>query len=99
MTFQRYGKYEVMKIDDVLKYLPEIQAFELRRMINTIQRGRESEGKPACNRYVVVNEDQPYAEVVWKLIEIQETDPSMSEDMLKDIDKTIQAYENTQEGN
>ncbi|KKL91223.1 hypothetical protein LCGC14_1896850 [marine sediment metagenome] len=99
MTFQRYTKYEVMKVNDIDKYLNNVQKTALEDIIQTIQESRTREGKPACNRYVVVNEDQPYAEVVWKLIEIQETDPSMSEDMLKDIDKTIQAYENTQEGN
>lgn len=29
---------------------------------------RKSYGKPAFNNYVVVNQDEPYAELVWQII-------------------------------
>lgn len=73
MTFQKYDKYEVMKIDDILKYLNNDQKAVLDGIFETIEEGHAKDGKPACNRYVVVNEDEPYAEVVWKLVELQET--------------------------
>jgi len=67
--FVRYAKYEVMKLDDIDKYLSFDQRTELNTIIGTIQAGRVHDNKPACNKYVVVNEDMPYAEQVWKLIE------------------------------
>jgi len=67
--FKRYAKYEVMKLDDIDKFLSDAQKRALEDVSRTIQEGRVREGKPACNRYVVVNEDMPYAEQVWKLIE------------------------------
>lgn len=73
MSFRRYIKYEVMKIDDIDKYLSNDQKAALDDIIDTLQKRRVADGKPACNRYVLVNEDQPYAEIVWKLIEFAET--------------------------
>ncbi len=67
--FIRYAKYEVIKIDDIDKFLSPEQKRSLEDVIHTIQVGRVQEGKPACNKYVVVNGDMPYAEQVWKLIE------------------------------
>ena len=69
--FERYAKYEVIKLDDIGKHLSFEQRGQLSDIIRTIQYGRLKEGKPACNNYVVVNEDQPYAEQVWKLIQEQ----------------------------
>lgn len=73
MTFTRYTKYEVMKLDDIEKYCSLAQREYLKYIIRTIQDGREEESKVPCNKYVVVNEDQPYAGIVWKLIEFAET--------------------------
>lgn len=67
--FIRYAKYEVMKLVDIDKFLSDEQKTNLDSITKSIQEGRVKEGKPACNRYVVVNEDMPYAEQVWKLIE------------------------------
>ena len=69
--FERYAKYEVMKLDDIDKYLLNNQKEALKDIIQTIQIGRKMNGKVFCNRYVVVNEDQPYAEQVWRLIQEQ----------------------------
>ena len=73
MKFKRYTKYEVMKLDDVEKYLNSDQKAILSGIVETIQEGRKRDGKVPCNSYVVVNEDQQYAEIVWKLIEAGET--------------------------
>lgn len=67
--FVRYEKYEVMKLDDMDKYLTSEQRKQLDTVIGIIQAGRVHDNKVPCNRYVVVNEDMPYAEQVWKLIE------------------------------
>jgi hypothetical protein len=68
---ERYTKYEVMKLDDIEKYCSLAQRRQLIDIIMTVQDGREKDGKVRCNNYVVVNEDQPYAEQVWKLIQEQ----------------------------
>jgi len=69
--FKRYSKYEVMKLDDIKKYLTTQQQGELSEIVSDIQYGRKREGKIPCNNYVVINEDQPYAEKVWELIKEQ----------------------------
>ena len=69
--FERYTKYEVMKLKDIKKYLNSDQKAVLSGIIETIQEGRKADGKVPCHNYVVVNEDQPYAEQVWKLIQEQ----------------------------
>lgn len=69
--FKRYPKYEVMKLEDIEKYLSFEQRGQLANIIRTLEYGRLKEGKPACNSYVVVNEDQSYAEQVWALIKEQ----------------------------
>ncbi len=71
MTFKRETKYLVLKWDDVNKYLNENGQGWLRAICNAIHEGREREGKKE-NTYVVVNEDEPYAEIVWELIELYE---------------------------
>ena len=67
--FKRYAKYEVMKLEDIDKYLTPTQKTNLDDIILSIHKGRIKNGKAPCNHYVVVNEDMPYAEQVWKLIE------------------------------
>lgn len=69
--FERYAKYEVIKLEDAQKYLTYRQKHWLNNIIRTIQDGRKFDGKIPCNKYVVVNEDEPYAEIVWKLIQSQ----------------------------
>jgi hypothetical protein len=69
--FERYTKYEVIKLEDAKKYLLPIQKEMLFQIVHEIQAGRQKDGKPPCNNYVVVNEDEPYAEKVWKLIQSQ----------------------------
>jgi len=69
--FKRYDKYEVIKLDDIEKYLDIPQKCKLSEIIGTIQVGRIHDNKIPCNNYVVVNEDQPYAEKVWALIKEQ----------------------------
>lgn len=66
--FERKVKYIVFKIEDVEKYLSKEMKWNLVIISETILNGRVEDGKKS-NQYVVVNEDEPYAEQVWKLIQ------------------------------
>jgi hypothetical protein len=79
--FKREEKYIVFKIDDIKKYLDS----DLRRWLviisETIREGRALDNK-SNNHYVVVNEDEPYAEKVWNLIKNNKMDKSQLETIL-----------------
>jgi hypothetical protein len=66
--FKRKHKYIVWKLDDVNKYLNKEDRFNLDLCSIAISQGRFKDGKKN-NKYVVVNEDEPYSEQVWRLIE------------------------------
>jgi len=69
--FMRENKYLVLKWDDIEKYLATASEFKsLQNIISTIKAGRIFDRKKD-NTYVVVNEDEPYAEQVWQLIQKQ----------------------------
>ncbi len=70
--FKQEGKYLVLKWEDIEKCLGEVDKKLLEEMCNCIAANRHYYGKKD-NFYVVVNEDEPYAEQVWKLIEQSET--------------------------
>jgi len=73
MVFERKEKYVVLKIDDVNEYLTSHYQTALRSICAIIEDGRRQDGKKS-NYYVVVNQDEPYAEQVWKLIEVGESE-------------------------
>jgi len=70
--FERYEKYLVLKHEDIDKYLSEAGREELARLCCHIRDGREKDGKYPAPSYVVVNEDEPYAEKVWRLVQEQQ---------------------------
>jgi hypothetical protein len=72
--FKREVRYEVIKLDDLAALEPP-ERQTLWGLIRKIQDYRENAGKPRCNAYVVVNQNEPYAEQVWALIEAQEQPP------------------------
>ena len=65
--FKREIKYLVLKWDDIDKYLTRIERENLLVVCKKIEIYRSFDGKEE-NNYVVVNEDEPYAEQVWELI-------------------------------
>ena len=71
MTFKRYNKYLVLKWEDVDKALGETNHRLLYDLAGMIDKHRTSLGKKP-NSYIVVNEDEPYAEIVWKLVKAGE---------------------------
>lgn len=54
----------VIKIEDAMKYLTEVEQKSLETIINTVSRGRAEEGKNPSNKYYICNVDEPYAEMV-----------------------------------
>lgn len=54
----------VIKKEDALKYLTEVEYQTLESILNTIIRGRAKDGKRPVNRYYICNEDEPYAKMV-----------------------------------
>ena len=68
MTEQKEDRFEVIKISDIEDYLSESMKLELDYILNLIRDRREKEGKTRCNKYWVVNQDEPYADKVWGLI-------------------------------
>ncbi len=67
--FERYGKYYVLKNDDIKKLLTRGEIFQLQQIALKIAQHRSLNGKKPYNNYVVINEDESYAEKVWSLIE------------------------------
>lgn len=70
--FKRENKYLVLKWDDIRTFLHPNDGEKLEEILEVIGGGRKEEDKKD-NTYVVVSEDEPYAEIVWKLIEMEET--------------------------
>lgn len=60
-------KFIVIKLEDADKYLPNHDRIDLKHILRQINEGRAKEGKKD-NEYLVVNKDEPYAELVEKLI-------------------------------
>ena len=58
----------VLKMDDVRKYLSDEQIYELNIISQTIQNGREKDGKNKCNEYYICNVDEPYSDKVLDVI-------------------------------
>lgn len=66
---KREDKFIVIKIDDINAALFSNEKAEFDRLCEKVRRYRISKGKNPNTRYVSVNQDEPYAEIVWKLIE------------------------------
>jgi len=69
--FKRENKYLVLKTEDIERYLVGSQRTELDEVCRFIRANRLAEDRKN-NAYVVVNEDEPYAEKVWQLIQEHE---------------------------
>lgn len=65
---EKSNTHIVLKKEDVLRYLEESERKVLENMIYKIMRGRDADGKKGFNSYYVVNEDEPYAEIVHNVI-------------------------------
>lgn len=62
----------VIKLADLLSFCTGEEQAQLSMMLRKIEKGREKVGKTGNNIYMVVNTDEPYAEEVWKVIQLGE---------------------------
>lgn len=75
-------KYIVIKIDDLIKYVKApVKLALLDNDLKDIQAGRKSEGKEPIPEYLVVNTDEPYAGLVYKIILNKVTTDDIPEDL------------------
>ena len=65
---QKNDTHIVIKREDVLKYLDEPAQVSLESILSVISKGRMADHKNPINRYYVVNQDEPYAELVHGII-------------------------------
>lgn len=65
---EKVNTHIVIKRQDALKYLTEIEYQALKQMLCNISQGRNKDGKKPINNYYVCNTDEPYAEVVHGII-------------------------------
>lgn len=61
-------KYFVLKQEDISKYLTPDERMQFKRLTDFIKLGRIEDGKKASNKFIVCNQDEPYAEAVWQRI-------------------------------
>lgn len=66
--FKMENKYLVLKWDDISQHLTDPEREQLDNIMDSVAIGRMGQRKKD-NTYVVVNEDEPYAEQVWQLIQ------------------------------
>lgn len=65
---EKEDKYFVLKLDDLAEYTtPGDRAF-LDKIAHKVSAYRRVNGKEPHNRYIVCNQDEPYAEDVWRVI-------------------------------
>lgn len=65
-----YGKYLVLKTEDLNEFLTEEQKEYLSAIIFDVSMARMlKKGKSSAHEYLVVNSDEPYAHIVRDLIE------------------------------
>lgn len=65
---KKVNTHIVIKREDALKYLTEVEYQALEQMLCAISKGRYNDGKNPNNSYYICNTDEPYAEVVHDII-------------------------------
>lgn len=92
--FKKEDKYLVLKWADIDSCLTEFQQEELGVICRVVNTKRAMRGKKR-NSYIVVNKDEPYAEVVWKLVEINELARAAGVEatfLFNQISRLVEAY-------
>ena len=86
MASKEEDKYIVIKREDISLHLTGFQAMLLEDLLNDLKEDRERNGKNTDNKYIVCNQDEPYAEPVWQIILIGEEAKraDLDENKLKD---------------
>lgn len=70
--FKKSDRYLVIKRADIDKYLTDESKGLLEVICGIVELGRKADEREP-NRYICVNEDEDYAELVWSLIEKDQT--------------------------
>lgn len=91
MAFKKEDKYLVVKTEDVRRFLHPNDGEKLEEVLEVIGSGRKAEGKGA-NSYVVVNEDELYSWVVWRLIEISQDNKEGLAILLENLEVELAGY-------
>lgn len=86
----------VIKKEDALKYLTEVEYQTLEILQNTIIKGRAKDHKKPINNYYICNTDEPYAEVVYGIIiggeAVKENNFATKKDRLVESDEDCADY-------
>lgn len=69
---ERVNTHIVIKREDALKYLTEVEYQTLEELQNVIIRGRANDKKTPINNYYVCNVDEDYAEIIRDVIRLGE---------------------------
>ena len=69
---ERVNTHIVIKREDALKYLTEVEYQTLEAIQSAISRGRKEDGKDPINNYYVCNLDEDYAEIIRDVIRLGE---------------------------
>lgn len=64
----RLMKYIVIKHEDMIAALSPHQKDLFFSLLDTIKAYRVKQGKKTNNKYLVLNEDEPYTEICWKIL-------------------------------
>ena len=87
----KVNKYIVIKREDAIKYLTEVEYQTLDVLLNTIVNGRAKDHKKPINNYYICNTDEPYAEVVYGIIiggeAVKENNSTTKKDRLIESDE------------
>lgn len=86
-----YGKYSVLKMEDIEKYCTEDQKNNLSIMVQNILAGRKNEGKKPSNEYLVVNKDEKYSQDVLNMILGHQTTTFIPEDIARKLKDCLSA--------
>lgn len=62
----------VLKIEDLVDCLTEEQHLMLQDIIETIKSHKEKHGEPTTNEYIIVNKDEPYADLILEMVLMME---------------------------
>ena len=74
MEAMKENKYLVVKTEDLREYLAShvSDAVVLDRILGGVMDLRQANSKPRQNKYILVNEDEPYAKYIWDIVLAEE---------------------------
>jgi len=64
---EKQDKFIVISRKDIIAYCTWPEAVELSTLLKKIQKRRLEDNKP-INKYIVCNQDEPYAKKIWQII-------------------------------